>query len=137
VTSTTVGVFLWLLASVVWGQNAVQGPPALLGQQSGGPVLAGPTLLESKPVQVAQRLRRFDEERVPGSERVPSPPSEVEDRLLFEPVPDRWRIGYKSNIVDLYNQNILKGDYSIPGTQNTLRSSVAERYHSFTQEVSV
>jgi hypothetical protein len=119
VKSTTVGVFLWLLASVVWGQNAAQGPPALLGQQSGGPVVASPALPGSGPVQVAQRLRRFDEERVPGSERVPSPPSEVEDRLLFEPVPDRWRIGYKRNIVDPYNQNVLKGDYPIPGTQNT------------------
>ena len=117
--STTVGVCLWLFASVVWGQNAGPGSQELLGQQSGGPVLAWPATPGSKPVQVAQRLRRFDEERIPGSERLPSPPSEVEDRLLFEPVPDRWRIGYKRNIVDPYNQNILKGDYPILGTQNT------------------
>ena len=117
--STTVGVFLWLLASVVWGQNAAQGPQDLLGQQSGGPIVAAPAVPGSRPLQVAQRLRRFDEERIPGSERVPSPPSEVEDRLLFDPVPDRWRIGYKRNIVDPYNQNVLKGDYPIPGTQNT------------------
>jgi len=117
--STTVGVVLWLFASVVWGQNASQGSQELLGQQSGGQVLQGPVAPASKPIQVAQRLRRFDEERVPGSERVPAPPSEVEDRLLFEPVPDRWRINYKRNIIDPYNQNILKGDYPIPGTQNT------------------
>src|SRR5262249_11279795 len=42
----------------------------------------------------------------------------VEDRLLFEPVPDRWRIGYTRNLVDPYNQNVLKGDYPILG-QNT------------------
>ena len=69
--------------------------------------------------QVAQRLRRFDEGPPPGSERIPStPPSEVEDRLIFEPVLDRWRIGYKRNLLDPYNQNVLKGDYPIPGTQN-------------------
>jgi hypothetical protein len=78
-----------------------------------------PAAPASKPIQVAQRLRRFDQERIPGTERVPAPPSEVEDRLLFEPVPDRWRIGYQRNIIDPYNQNILKGDYPIPGTQNT------------------
>jgi hypothetical protein len=119
VKSTTVGVFLWLFASVVWGQNANQESQELLGQQSGGQVLQVPAVPASKPIQVAQRLRRFDEERIPGSERVPAPPSEVEDRLLFEPVPDRWRIGYKRNIIDPYNQNVLKGDYPIPGTQNT------------------
>jgi hypothetical protein len=119
VKSTTVGVFLWLFASVVWGQNASQGFQELLGQQSGGQVLQVPGVPASKPIQVAQRLRRFDEERIPGTERVPAPPSEVEDRLLFEPVPDRWRIGYKRNIIDPYNQNVLKGDYPIPGTQNT------------------
>ena len=117
--STTVGVVLWLFASVVWGQNASQGSQELLGQQSGGQVVQVPAPPASKPIQVVQRLRRFDEERIPGTERVPSPPSEVEDRLLFEPVPDRWRIGYKRNIIDPYNQNILKGDYPIPGTQNT------------------
>ena len=117
--STTVGVFLWLLASVVWGQNTSQGPPELLGQPSGGPALALPVEQGARPAQVAQRLRRFDEEKIPGSERVPSPPSEVEDRLLFEPVPDRWRIGYTRNLVDPYNQNVLKGDYPILG-QNTL-----------------
>ena len=117
--STTVGVFLWLFASVVWGQNAAQGPQERLGQQAGGQVLTSPTVLESTPTQVAQRLRRFDEGPPPGSERIPStPPSEVEDRLIFEPVQDRWRIGYKRNIWDPYNQNILKGDYPIPGTQN-------------------
>ena len=117
--STVVGVFLWLFASVVWGQNAGQGPQELLRQRSGGPVLAGHTVQESRPTQVAQRLRRFDEGPPPGSERIPStPPSELEDRLIFEPVLDRWRIGYKRNIVDPYNQNILKGDYPIPGTQN-------------------
>jgi hypothetical protein len=74
--------------------------------------LAGHTVQESRPTQVAQRLRRFDEGPPPGSERIPStPPSELEDRLIFEPVLDRWRIGYKRNIVDPYNQNILKGDY--------------------------
>jgi hypothetical protein len=116
VKSTVVGVFLWLFASVVWGQNAGQGPQELLRQQSGEPVLALPVEQGSRPAQVAQRLRRFDEEKIPGSERVPSPPSDVEDRLLFEPVPDRWRIGYQRNIVDPYNQNVLKGDYPIPGT---------------------
>jgi hypothetical protein len=118
VKSTTVGVFLWLLASVVWGQNVGQGPQELPGQQSGGPAVASPAQPGSGSTQVVQRLRRFDEERIPGSERVPSPPSEVEDRLLFEPVPDRWRIVYKRNILDPYNQNILKGDYPILG-QNT------------------
>ena len=58
--STAVGVFLWLFASVVWGQNAGQGPQELLGQRSGGPVLALPAVPGSRPVQVAQRLRRFD-----------------------------------------------------------------------------
>src|SRR4030095_10332251 len=85
----------------------------------GGPVLAEPTVQESRPTQVAQRLRRFDEGPPPGSERIPStPPSELADRLIFERVRDRWRIGYKLNILDPYNQNILKGDYPIPGTQN-------------------
>ena len=84
-----------------------------------GRALASPAVPGSRPAQVAQRLRRFDEGPPPGSERIPStPPSELEDRLIFEPVLDRWRIGYKRNIVDPYNQNVLKGDYPIPGTQN-------------------
>ena len=116
---TTVGVFLWLFASVVWGQNAGQGPQELLRQQSGGPGLTSPAVPGSGSAQVAQRLRRFDEGPPPGSERIPStPPSELEDRLIFEPVLDRWRIGYKRNLLDPYNQNVLKGDYPIPGTQN-------------------
>jgi hypothetical protein len=119
VKGTTVGVFLWLFASVVWGQSAGQGPQDPLGQRSGGPSLAAPAVPGAGPAQVAQRLRRFDEGPPPGSERIPStPPSELEDRLIFEPVLDRWRIGYKRNILDPYNQNVLKGDYPIPGTQN-------------------
>jgi len=119
VKGTTVGVFLWLFASVVWGQTAGQGPQELLKQPSGGPVLTSPAVPGSGSTQVAQRLRRFDEGPPPGSERIPStPPSELEDRLIFEPVLDRWRIGYKRNILDPYNQNVLKGDYPIPGTQN-------------------
>jgi len=119
VKSTTVAVVLWLCASVVWGQNVSQGPPELRGPQSGGQVLESPAEPAPGSIQVAQRLKRFDEERPPGSERIPSiPPSEVEDRLIFEPVPDRWRIGYKRNIIDPYNQNVLKGDYPILG-QNT------------------
>jgi hypothetical protein len=49
------------------------------------------------------------------------------------PVPDRWRIGFPSwdrgsksdspydhgSLLDPYHQNWLKGDYPIPGTQNT------------------
>ena len=107
------------------GTGCGQGPQELLRQQSGGQVFTSPAVRESRPTQVAQRLRRF-EEGPPGSERIPStPPSEVEDRLIFEPVPDRWRIGYKRNIIDPYNQNILKGDYPIPGTQNLFLSSLA------------
>jgi hypothetical protein len=44
----------------------------------------------------------------------------------FLPVPDRWRLGQPSgsavhasgNIFDPYNQNVLKGDYPILGTQD-------------------
>ena len=116
---TTVGVFLWLFASVVWGQNAGQRSQEPLEQLSGRPGLDRAGGTGGRPAQVAQRLRRFDEGPPPGSERIPStPPSELEDRLIFEPVLDRWRIGYKRNIPDLYNQNVLKGDYPIPGTQN-------------------
>ena len=100
-------VFLWLFASVVWGQNVSQGPQELLVPQSGGQVLELPVVPAPRPIQVVQRLKRFDEERIPGSERTPSiPPSEVEDRLIFEPVLDRWRIGYRRNILDPYNQNV-------------------------------
>jgi hypothetical protein len=49
------------------------------------------------------------------------------------PVPDRWRIGFPSwergsksdspydasTAIDPYHQNVLKGDYALPGTQNT------------------
>ena len=119
VKSTTVAVVLWLCASVVWGQNVSQEPPELRGPQSGGQGLESPAGPAPGSIRMAQRLKRFDEERPPGSERIPSiPPSEVEDRLIFEPVPDRWRIGYKRNIIDPYNQNVLKGDYPILG-QNT------------------
>jgi hypothetical protein len=52
------------------------------------------------------------------------------------PVPDRWRIGFPawergstgdspydmSSPVDPYHQNVLKGDYPLPGTQNTFLS---------------
>jgi hypothetical protein len=44
----------------------------------------------------------------------------------FLPIMDRWRIGlpsgYQQNVtgdlLDPYNQNVLKGDYAIPGTQD-------------------
>jgi hypothetical protein len=45
----------------------------------------------------------------------------------FYPAPDRWRVGIPGNyiqntrndsIFDPYSQNVLKGDYPIPGTQN-------------------
>lgn len=117
--STTVAVFLWLFASVVWGQNVSQGPQELLVPQPGEQELELPVALGPEPIRMVQRLKRFDEERIPGSERTPSiPPSEVEDRLIFEPVPDRWRMNYQPNIFDPYNQNVLKGDYPILG-QNT------------------
>ncbi len=117
--SAIVAAFVWLFASVVWGQNVSQRPQDPLVPQPGGQVLEGPAVPATGPIRVAQRLKRFDEERAPGSERIPSiPPSEVEDRLIFEPVPDRWRLLNPRNIIDPYNQNILKGDYPILG-QNT------------------
>ena len=45
----------------------------------------------------------------------------------FLPTPDRWRVGIPGNyiqntrndsIFDPYSQNVLKGDYALPGTQN-------------------
>lgn len=61
---------------------------------------------------VAQRLRRrqISETRQP-SEQLPSPA----ERLQFTPLPDRWRIGYKPNILNPYQQNVLKGDLPLIG----------------------
>jgi hypothetical protein len=44
----------------------------------------------------------------------------------FLPIPDRWRVGLppgyiqntRGNILDPYGQNVLKGDYALPGTQD-------------------
>ncbi len=55
------------------------------------------------------------------------------DTVDFLPVPDRWRIGIPGNyiqntrgsILDPYNQNVLKGDYAIPGTQDKFFSLTA------------
>ncbi len=55
--STTVGVVLWLFASVVWGQNASQGSQELLGQQSGGQVVQVPAApaVETDPGSAASQ----------------------------------------------------------------------------------
>jgi len=39
-------------------------------------------------------------------------------RNNFIPIRDRWRIGYTGTWYDPYNQNILKADYPVWGTQN-------------------
>jgi len=47
------------------------------------------------------------------------PPAEIEEAIIpdfFVPTPDRWTsLFYRSNLIDPYNQNILKGDYPIIG----------------------
>lgn len=93
--SAIVAVCLWLFVSVAWGQ------------------------------QGAQQYRRPGDDRVPGAERVPLPPpsTELDDRLIFQPEPDRWQLLHKykveqPNFLNPYTKNLLKGDYPILG-QNT------------------
>jgi hypothetical protein len=51
------------------------------------------------------------------------PPSEIEERLHFQPEPDRWQLLHnygveRPNFLNPYTKNLLKGDYPILG-QNT------------------
>lgn len=57
--------------------------------------------------------------RQPSQEEEEQPPAEQlakpDARPVFTPVEDRWRIGYRRNILNPYQQNLLKGDYPIIG----------------------
>jgi hypothetical protein len=59
----------------------------------------------------------------PAAEAPPAPDAVPRDQI---PLTDRWRIGFpdwsrrvRGKLFDPYNQNPLKGDYAIPGTQST------------------
>lgn len=58
-----------------------------------------------------------------ASAPAPAPEAAPKDAI---PLTDRWRIGFgdwnrrvKGHVYDPYNQNPVKGDYAIPGTQST------------------
>ena len=65
---TLVAAVLWLWVSVVWGQSEA---PRLQTPESAGSQLEAPV---TRPVRSAQRYRRFEDDRLPGVERVPVPP---------------------------------------------------------------
>ncbi|HET6250741.1 MAG TPA: hypothetical protein VFE47_23835 [Tepidisphaeraceae bacterium] len=61
-----------------------------------------------------------------GFQPQPTPAAGVQNNDFY-PTPDRWRVGIPGNyiqntrndsIFDPYSQNLLKGDYALPGTQN-------------------
>src|SRR5262249_20882137 len=64
----------------------------------------------------------------PAAAAAPEPPPRAPDAVPKDQIPltDRWRVGFgdwsrrvKGHAYDPYNQNALKGDYAIPGTQST------------------
>jgi len=109
--------------------------PAQPGQTTGVATSGGATGTGTTPATV-----------VPADERVP-PPTDLTPlgytagmahhalqgpvranpyETDFLPIMDRWRVGlpagYQQNVtgdlIDPYNQNVLKGDYAVPGTQD-------------------
>jgi hypothetical protein len=76
-------------------------------RQRGGEM--SPTRNENTPA-----LRRQQRERAAPNPASPLPRPQLTDYVEAVPIPDRWRIvealGYKNNIFDPYNRNVLKAD---------------------------
>jgi hypothetical protein len=88
---------------------------------------------EADPASVVQSVEREPARRLPSGRSRPTPiepqvettvaqgraPTQFEieefQRNNFIPIRDRWRIGYRRNLLDPYSQNLLKGDYPILG----------------------
>lgn len=91
-----------------------------------------------KPKDDQQALKKRKRRRSPkakrksnsqGSPEKPEVEKKKEEPIIpvkgFETVEDRWRTLYKKNIIDPYNQNVLKGDYPVFG-QDTFFSFRAD-----------
>ena len=103
--------------------NAIGPPPELAGDTRGRAPggLARTTAVKYLPLGYAAGE---------ADRPIDSPRTALEDTV---PVPDRWRIGFPSwergsksdspydvgSPIDPYHQNMWKGDYPLPGTQNT------------------
>ena len=109
------------------------------GMPSGEPILASAvdSASSSRPAQTEPASGGRDADTAPAE-----PPSPQDIRPLgfagrggpaqapvddFYTTPDRWRVGIPGNYIqntrndtlfDPYAQNVLKGDYAVPGTQN-------------------
>jgi hypothetical protein len=110
-TTLLLAVLLGVLAGVAWGQ-----PSAPQERDTSGQVSPVPGLTDR--VYTAQSLRRRPDLESPQAETEKSPQDtapEATERNVFAPIQDRWRIGYSRNLLNPYQQNVLKGDYPILG----------------------
>jgi hypothetical protein len=73
-----------------------------------------PTDRPATPDQESSVQRRTVRERTPPATVSPIPRPGIPDYVASVPVPDRWRIvdslGYRENLFDPYNRNVLKAD---------------------------
>lgn len=104
-------------------------------------------ILEASPANDTQELLRFEEDAPLGFTGASGVlPTETQQSSHFVPVEDRWRAGFsawdrygkghpdqddypfqKGNLLDPYNQNVLKGDFPIIG-QHTFYSITATNF---------
>ncbi len=73
----------------------------------------GDQLAARKARRRSSRKKKAEDKKSPVEKKKPQEPIKpVKGAEAFE---DRWRLLYKRNIVDPYNQNVLKGDYPVIG----------------------
>ena len=93
---------------------------------------------KDKPAKQSRRKRRRRRGTTPPAEP-PSEKTEYQDETKVKTIEgvkvleDRWRILYKENLIDPYNQNIVKGDRPILGQDIffTARADSITRFEFF------
>jgi hypothetical protein len=74
---------------------------------------SGEKLAARKARRRSSRKKKEVAKKAPEEKKKPEEP--IKQIKGSEVIDDRWRILYKKNIIDPYNQNVLKGDYPVIG----------------------
>ena len=94
----------------------VEGAPSVGAEPGTVPVIPdAPATID----ETGRAPRRQIQQRTPPAQVSPLPRPGLGDYVDSVPLPDRWRIvdalGYKQNLLDPYNRNVLKGDKPVYG----------------------
>src|SRR5450631_1300975 len=99
------------------GFTPVPCPPANAAPGTNAP--ADETAAPGTPQPLGPEAASFPGGRQPPDSVSPLPRPQLTDYAAAVPLPDRWRIvdalGYKSNVLDPYNRNVLKADRPVHG----------------------